>query len=409
MQAEPSKNKHEQSLEDRGWTDMSAILEREMPVEKRKKRVLLLLLLLIGLGLGIGFSFWLSQQFIEKNDVVAIVEVAEKQTALIKEERAAIDNNDNKIAVQKATKIDESLKPNRLNESKNTLTTRRIATERNTSFIQQEKTASPLSIEKVLEESSTAKQIEAIKESNITSITEKPTTETPFAAVDVLNSSFPLSLEEKEGEPRIKQETNRGDDWSFLANSGVLLPLKTSPHLFAGLRVDYQIKRNWSLQTGVDIVSPSLDTRFNDELYDSSFGIFRGQNGSNTTATNADMDSTIGLYQIRNQPSLRLPVQLMYRIKGRWQAQIGVSYLMPFDNNEEEEMIAADVTTTTTFNPVKQTSIQTTSRWQWQAGFTYHLSERWSIESSYQQSFLQQESPQVLNRFGQLSVQYRIK
>ena len=51
MQADPSNKWDDQEFEDHAWSQMVALLDEEMPVEKKKRRGLFWLFLLGGIGL----------------------------------------------------------------------------------------------------------------------------------------------------------------------------------------------------------------------------------------------------------------------------------------------------------------------------------------------------------------------
>ncbi|MEM1326718.1 MAG: hypothetical protein AAGI23_12220 [Bacteroidota bacterium] len=416
MQADPSNKLNDKDFEDLAWSKMSALLDAEMPVEKKKRRGLIWLFLLTGLLAAAALGWWMYQgggddvNLIEPSIAVErgnldADETADNQSDPIITDRIeeAQTSNDKVTTIdpQRSRMIADEQPTEVVTENNHSLLTTLV--EKETTSLNKEKTTAPVSSP----EEATFEDIESTVSETI--IEQEIPTKVKVILIDPLTSSTALLSQNEQftittSIDLSKAKVNR---WSVEGVGGAIFAINESTHPFLGTRLNYRFQPRWQIGLGVDYIFGQQveNDVIEQEVMTMDLPEFE------TTAIAEDTTTSFSVH-----PFLRLPIFITYQVHPRWQISTGTAYLRPFNQEaNERDLVAISTTSRGSGNQEIQDQLAgqkyagqpLSPSWHWQAGLSFHATSQLNFKLQYQQQFDQQLAHPLRQSF-QLGIRYRL-
>jgi hypothetical protein len=432
MQADPSNKWNDQEFEDHAWSQMSMLLDKELPVEKKKRRVVFWWLFAAGIGLlFIGGIVWSLQQ--QEADVLIVigeeqVVKLEETVDMLKTDTASdlgeeigslglpVDEEAEQEEVKQtvlATKQPNSRMPKSQGDSLKGMIEANQAITASDPPLESQQTvvevinsaAIHVSDKEIEQEQST--EITPFSKVNSNVEHESKENQRNQQLLEQLppNVAYSLLSNDKLSTPEKAQQPPSNSHWIVAINGGAIVPINHPSRLFLGTQLNYQLHSKWRIGIGANYIFGRSSVSENDNLAFSPTEMEDTMGPEFDTMFASTDSSFIG--ESSATRFFQFPVAVAYQFHPRWQLSSGLAYLLPIQNQSESDLSATNVRTTTVTNIVDSSTSPVSNSWQWQAGVSFQATTRLGLQVQYQQQFDQQEIHPLRQSF-QLGIRYKL-
>ncbi|MEM9884435.1 MAG: hypothetical protein AAF849_00975 [Bacteroidota bacterium] len=413
MQVEPNNENIDQAFEDQAWSEMKTLLDKEMPVSKKKRRGLLWLFLLFGLFAS-GIATYHLAAILKKTDKASrspVEEVIiEDQKKEVRSDRVEASNQKRAISAQRSKVRRESLEE-------------RIQKNRVAERLEQEKLqSSPISdnedreVSNILEsEKNTLKEIQAISTANQRLKKYNIDLSTQNALLREIQKHPIEPLTSAIGSITVMPKDAKVTKLEWYLKASSIATLDDDIHFSLGVAAAYPIGNKWRIQSGLNWIFPKQNRSISLEYNTpdaASMDTALAENMEETTAVNTYFESHSDsvLHISRTHHFLSVPLSISYQIHPRFAVYTGGQMNIPLLGEAAEELFKNedDITNVrTTFASPDLSSLQIQSNLQWHTGFQFRASKHWIFDLSYRHLLPRQSGKNHLERYFELGTRYR--
>jgi len=452
MQAD--KDGLDQPFEDYAWSQMSTLLDQELPVqEEKKRRWLFLLLLFLGLSVG-GVTVYQVFQGEEKETVKRDRPIAESEILdneqLDKETLESRGESQDELWIEKKNSVarNEIISPKSITSNQieqDRTRSNQAAVDHRLSTVDREKNSNVVSNNSNDQILSTDSQISisqspilnsesSINDQQITnslsSQSINPSIHQPFDPLPTVRSMNMSPIEPITSATRsitTEPVVRKLSKWELAARLGGIATLDGKTHLTLGTDVQYHFKPKWSVRSGASWIATEQNKLFSFNTTGDATSMLEDMNTPNNGSGNrfsqeADLiegeaairDSIVCFLSPRHH-FLSIPLSIEYRIGNRFSTYGGVQILLAFNsgNSAYEEQLATTATNAVGTVPyTQQKGLFDTdpirASWQWHTGVHFRATERFSYDFSYHHILPKQRSRNHLEQYLELGLRYNI-
>ncbi|MEM8526395.1 MAG: hypothetical protein AAGG68_17265 [Bacteroidota bacterium] len=445
MQAD--KNGLDKQFEDYAWSQMSTLLDQEMPVkEEKKRRWLLWLLLFLGLTVSGAVVYQVSKnRAVEKMEVERSI-AGNRELEIGKEKlrdeksddrRQATDDKILELRTESHDELvvkngDLSFKDNHQTTSNNfkqsqkTSKKSKVLVNRQPSTVNRKKKSnvvsnrvSPTPKLSTLKSESNTRTIKHSNNQTLEQLLPVP----PMNISPIQSTSATRSITAESMVRRIPK-------WELAARLGGIATLNNQTHLALGTDIQYHFKPKWSIRSGANWIvhrRPLFSLTESDmatvdlEMMD-TMGNNNRTTGAETHASEVQKAAFQDSLILATSPKhhfLSIPLSLEYRLSNRLAVFGGIEVLTPLSREQQigtnnfADNSGVGVFTTTTdpdmgsILPDEEDSIIRPS-WQWHTGVHFRTTERFSFDFSYHHILPKQKGRNHLRQYVELGLRYYI-
>ncbi len=368
MQVEP--NKFDDVFTDKAWQQMAVILDKEMPVKKRRPFLWIWFLLgfggLIGTGIVYQMNATLNQESKEKEiNNPTVIPIEQAQLPILKEDLDYSITENRKASIK-------NIRPN------NYIGIQQVNGDLSSSFtaktyFKEDKNLSQIAVD-TIQQSIITKENNLVQEQEITDII-------PNVVIPLSSSSIkPIFFSKNEYNITTPIHKIRKNNFQYGVNAGMYFASNQKDGLFGGFSLAYKLAKKWQITIGSDYFMPTiLNTSANDEAakMDSS----SGRGGVSITANEQDAEKNEELLINNDYSFIQFPIQLEYKLFNRWQIASGLAWTIPLGNSDDQNQLQEHFFTNSTANPKV---IQPSPSLNWTLGVYYQLHSKWEAQLQYQ-------------------------
>ncbi len=368
MQVEP--NKFDDEFMDKAWQQMAVILDKEMPVKKRRRFLWIWFLLGFGILVGAGIVYRMNtplHQEPRKKEINNAVVIPTEQAQL----NVLKENLKNSIIKNNQTSFNR-IRPN------NYVGNQQINGDLLSSFISKTLVKESENLSQItadtIQQFITAKETVVTKEQEITDFI-------PDVVIPLSSDSIkPIFFSKNEYSIATSINKARKNNFQYGINTGMYYASNQQNGMFGELFIKYKLAQKWQINVGSNYFQPiHLSIAASDEAaaMDSS-----SARGSLTTSSNEQDTKESKEFLMNNDYAfVQFPLQLEYKLSNRWYIASGLAWTIPLERKKNQNQLQEHFSS----NPTISNELITPSPYlSWMLGTHYQFHPKWGMQLQYQ-------------------------